>query len=97
MGHYEGSLRLLWEEGSPLQVVLILEDEVLEIHGSGGVIGSWPLSEVAVRGEEDGFRLYIEGEEVILTTEDDGAFALEIGLHAAPPRLRRKMGAALHE
>lgn len=97
MGRYEGSLRIPGEAGSPLQVVLNLEAEALEIHGPGGVIGSWPLSEVAVRGEEDGFRLFIEGEEVILTTEDDGAFALEIGLHAAPPRLRRKMGAALHE
>ncbi len=97
MGRFKGWLRL--PEDDPAQAVHVeidLDEERIAIRSDAGVeIGSWPLADVGVHAEDDGFRLRIEGEHVVLTTEDDGRFALALGMAAGSPRLRRLMGAAL--
>ncbi len=97
MGQFKGSLRLPEDEpGRGVHVEVDLDSERLTIRTEGGMeIGSWPLSEVGVHAEDDGFHLRMEGEYVVLRTEDDGRFALALGLAAGSPRLRRLMGAAL--
>ena len=97
MGHFKGSLRLPEDEpGRGVHVEIDLDNEQLTIRTEGGMeIGTWPLSEVGVHAEDDGFHLRMEGEYVVLQTEDDGRFALALGLAAGSPRLRRLMGAAL--
>jgi hypothetical protein len=81
------------DDDSPLDVVIDLENERMLIRTRSTVLGEWSLSDVGVHSENDGFHLRIEGEQVILTTQDDAGFATEIGLRAASPRLRRLMGA----
>ncbi len=80
---------------SPLDVVIDLENErmLIRTQSTGGVLGEWSLKDVGVHSENDGFHLRIEGEKVILTTQDDAGFATEIGLRSASPRLRRLMAA----
>ncbi len=97
MGRFKGWLRL--PDDDPAQAVHVeidLDDERITIRSEAGVeIGSWSLDEVGVHAEDDGFRLRVEGEHIVLVTEDDGRFALALGMAAGSPRLRRLMGAAL--
>jgi hypothetical protein len=92
---FEGSLRMKGEKSPGVAVTIDLQRGRLAIHTPGGELGVWSLDDVGVRGEDDGFHLRVEGEEVVLTTSDDPGFALAIGLTAASPRLRRRIGAAL--
>lgn len=94
---FSGYLRMTHVPGSGLRVVVDLDSEQVLIKTDTGVLGRWPIAEVGVRGEDDGFHLRIEGEEVVFETEADVAFANAIGLQSASPRLRRRMGAAFHE
>ena len=80
-------------EDEPLDVVIDLENERMLIRSRSMVLGEWSLKDVGVHSENDGFHLRIEGEKVILTTQDDAGFATEIGLRSASPRLRRLMAA----
>jgi hypothetical protein len=43
------------------------------------------------RGRDDGLDIVVNGFAGHLRTENDGRFALEIGLRSAPSRLRRLM------
>ncbi len=92
-----GRLLLRDRERTSVKVTIDIDQERLSLRVGSQLIGSWPLSEVGVRGEDDGFHLRIEGEEVVLTTDDDPGFAKSIGLHSASPILRRRIGGSLHE
>jgi hypothetical protein len=81
------------DDGSPLEVVIDLENERMLIRTQHTVLGEWSLNDVGIQSAHDGFHLRIEGEKVVLTTQDDAGFATEIGLRSASPRLRRMMGA----
>ncbi len=50
----------------------------------GEEIGAWPLEEVHITGLHDGFAFRIEGTPGWVGTDNDGAFASEIGLRWAP-------------
>lgn len=95
MGRFQGSLRLRDEDGPGLSVVIDLEGETLSIRSGESVIGTWPLSDVGIRGEDDGFHLRVDGEEVVVTTDDETGFALAVGLRSASPRMRRRIAAHL--
>ena len=92
MGNYRGRLQISGVADRPLEVSLDLDRESLVMRTSDGEeIGSWPLYEVHITGLDDGFAFRIEGTEGWVGTDNDGAFANEIGLRWAPPRLRRLM------
>jgi hypothetical protein len=92
MQHFNGSLRLPGEIGPGLRVQIDLTDDShLQIAAAQDVIGDWPLHEVGIRAADDGFHVLAEGEEVILRTENDPAFAVAVGLRNAPTLLRRQM------
>jgi hypothetical protein len=95
MPRFRGLLRLVGD--SPLQVVVDVEGETLELRSAGGSLGTWALADIGIRGEDDGFHLRIEGEEFVLATDDDPGFARHIGLQSASPIMRRRIGAAMHE
>jgi hypothetical protein len=95
---FTGALRFPHEEvPRPLSVEIRLDEETILLTAGERVIGVWSLHELPLRATDEGFRLRIEGEDVLLTTTDDAGFALAIGLKSAPPRLRRLMGAALRD
>ena len=95
MSRFEGSLRVVGEPGPGLEVVLDLDEERLLIRSTEHVLGEWHLSAIGIRGEDDGFHLVIEGEEVVVQPVDEAGFALAIGLQSATPRLRRRISAGL--
>ncbi len=97
MSEFRGSFRMAHESGPGVGVVIDLDDEQVLIKSGVAVLGRWPLDEVGIRGEDDGFHLRIEGEEAVFVTADDVEFAQAVGLQAMAPRLRRRLGAALHE
>lgn len=97
MSEFRGMFRMAHDEGPGLNVVIDLEDEQVLLKTGTSVLGRWPLTEIGVRGGDDGFHLRIEGEEAIFSTDEDVAFALAVGLHSASPRLRRRMGAFMSE
>ena len=87
-----GTVRMAGDDAGGVTVRIHLEDETLTLLAAGGAeIGTWPLSEVEVSPQPDGFHLRIEGEEVILTTDDDVRFALALGVATPASRLARVM------
>lgn len=97
MGSYQGEIKLLGEQGHGLPVTIDLNEGRLSIGAPEAEIGSWELEEVRIRAESDGFHLIAEGDEVVIVTDDDAGFAIELGMRSAPPLLRRKMSARLRE
>lgn len=97
MAEFGGRLLLLDGAGTQIRVVIDLDDERIAIKAGTKSIGTWPLSEIGVRGEDDGFHLRLEGEEVVISTDDDAAFARLIGLHSASPIMRRRISGSMHE
>jgi hypothetical protein len=76
----------------PLDISIDLDRESLAMRtADGSEIGAWPLETVQITGRDDGFTFQINGVPAWVRTNDDGAFATEIGLRWAPPRLRRLM------
>jgi hypothetical protein len=92
MQQFNGSLRLMGEVGPGLTVLIDLTDEHrLHITAASDVIGDWPLEAVGIRAADDGFHVLAEGDEVVIRTDNDPAFALAVGLRNAPTLLRRQM------
>lgn len=96
MSEYEGVLRLP-EDESGVRVHLDLEGERILIRAGDMVIGDWNLGDVRITATDAGFRLRVEGEEVVLAVDRDAELAIELGLRSAPPLLRRRMAALLRE
>lgn len=91
MEHFEGRLRLAGEV-APVQVAIDLtDDQHLRISTDNVEIGDWTVGEVAVRAAEDGFHMLADGEELIINTNDDPAFAIAMGIRNAPPILRKQI------
>jgi hypothetical protein len=47
-------------------------------------IGEWPLHEVSIDVETDGFHMKVEGEEFVFTTNQADAFAAAVGIRPTP-------------
>ena len=87
-----GSVRMAGDIGRGVEVRIHLEQETLTLAAVGGSdIGTWPLEEVGIFSKPDGFHLRLEGEEVVLRTEDDARFAMAIGVSTPTNRLARQM------
>lgn len=94
MGAYRGRLEMSEVTDRPLDISIDLDRESLAMTTADGFeIGAWPLETVHITGRDDGFTFQINGVPAFVRTDNDGAFATEIGLRWAPPRLRRLMAA----
>lgn len=91
MEHFNGSLRLAGEI-APVHVAIDLTEELeMRISAEDFEIGHWEIRALAVRAADDGFHVLADGEELILTTDDDPAFAIAMGIRNAPPVLRKQI------
>lgn len=87
-----GSVKMAGDPGRGVEVHIHLEEETLTLIAAGErELGTWPLAEVGISSRPDGFHIRVEGEEIVLHTEDDANFALAIGLSAPTNRLARQM------
>lgn len=92
MSTYSGKLEMSDVLDRPLDIYLDLDQESLAMCTvDGEELGEWPLGDVQITGRDDGFTFRIHGIPAWVRTNDDGAFATEVGLRWAPPRLRRLM------
>ena len=83
LGPLSGMVAFLGEPETAERVTIDLEREVISLSSPRGLIGSWRLDEIDVAVEEEGFRISVEGEQLVLVTNDDRAFAMGVGL--VPP------------
>jgi hypothetical protein len=91
MDHFDGSLKLAGE-AAPIKVAIDLtDDNLMKISADEVEIGQWTIGQVAVRALEDGFHMIADGEEIVIRTDNDPAFALVLGIRNAPTQLRRQM------
>lgn len=94
MGRYTGKIQMSGVIDHPLDIYIDLDQETLAMHTTdGSELGDWSLDSVRITGRDDGFTFQLEGWPAWVTTDNDGAFANEVGLRWAPPRLRRLMAA----
>lgn len=80
-----------------VSVIVDIEAETLSIRSGTNIIGTWPLSQIGIRGEDDGFHLRVEGEELVLVTTDEAGFALAVGMRSASPIMRRRISRSLNQ
>jgi hypothetical protein len=93
--HYIGSLRLAGHV-TPIHVAIDLtDDHHMRITTDDLEIGAWKMGEVSVRAAGDGFHFIADGEELIVTTDDDPGFAIAMGVRNAPPLLRKQISERL--
>jgi hypothetical protein len=90
-----GTVRMMGEAESAIRVEIHLEDEELRLVSTHGELGRWSLSDIGVAAKLDGFHLRIEGEELVVSTNDDARFALALGIRSSSsPRLNRLLAGA---
>lgn len=90
-----GTIRMMGEAESAIRVEIHLEHEELRLVSAHGELGRWPLSDIGIAAKLDGFHLRIEGEELVVSTNDDARFALALGIRSSSsPRLNRLLAGA---
>ncbi|MGD2103078.1 MAG: hypothetical protein PVG83_12675 [Acidimicrobiia bacterium] len=86
-----GNVRMSGDTGPGIGVTVIAEPRRLKLLSGSELVGDWAVSEIGIVALQEGFGIKAEGEEFVLRTDDDVALAEEIGIHAASPRLARRL------
>lgn len=90
-----GTVRMAGETQTGIRVEIHLDKETMSLVSPYGELGTWPLSGMGIASRVDGFHLKVEGEELVLSTNDDVAFALAVGIRSTTsPRLNRQLAHA---
>ena len=90
-----GTVRMAGETDTGIRVEIHLDDETMSLISPYGELGRWPLSGLGIAARVDGFHIKAEGEELVLSTNDDARFALAVGIRSSSsPRLVRQLAHA---
>ena len=89
----KGRVILSGESPPGAPVTVVAKDTRFVIIADSGIVGDWDVRDIGISSRNEGFVLKIRGEELVLTTSDDAAFADELGLATLSPRLARKVAA----
>lgn len=90
-----GTVRMAGEAETGIRVEIHLDDETMRLVSPYGELGRWPLTGMGISARLDGFHIKVEGEELVLSTNDDARFAVAVGLRSAnSPRLARQLAHA---
>ena len=90
-----GTVRMAGETQTGIRVEIHLDKETMSLSSPYGELGTWPLSGMGIASRVDGFHLKVEGEELVLSTSDDVAFAIALGIRSTTsPRLNRQLAHA---
>ncbi|HSM44532.1 MAG TPA: hypothetical protein VK969_05890 [Acidimicrobiia bacterium] len=89
----DGNVRMRGDTGPGVAVRVLAEDGRLRLVAGNELVGDWQVSDIGISSLQEGFNIKAEGEEFILRTRDDVAFAEELGIAAASPRLARRLAA----
>ena len=86
MPTFPGSLRLASDPESRVRAQIEVDDERLVVRTGEEELGNWELAALDFDPTPGGFRMNADGEELILTTGDNPAFADLVGV-TPPPKL----------
>lgn len=89
MAEFQGTLRVVGHYGSDLDASLKVDDNRLVVVAGSQAIGDWPLEELSVVRERDGFHLKVEDGELVLALVDEDGFEQAI-TPKSPKRRRRR-------
>ncbi len=89
----DGNVRMRGDTGPGVSVRVLAENGRLRLVAGNELVGDWRVSDIGISSLQEGFNIKAEGEEFILRTDDDVAFAEELGVAAASPRLARRLAA----
>ncbi|MGH3649411.1 MAG: hypothetical protein ACRDU9_01780 [Acidimicrobiia bacterium] len=87
----DGNVRMRGDIGPGVAVRVLADRGRIRLVSGNELVGDWAVSEIGVNALDEGFNIKAEGEEFVLRTDDDVAFAEEIGVAAAAPRLARRL------
>lgn len=87
LGEFKGQVQVPGMVDWPLSVQIELEGERICITAAGTEIGNWALDEVDIINRDGGFEIAVGGESMLVSTENDGEFALEFGMRRAIPNI----------
>ncbi|MGI8514339.1 MAG: hypothetical protein ACR2NT_04210 [Acidimicrobiia bacterium] len=91
----KGTIRMAGDADTGIRVEVHLDDETMSLVSPYGELGRWPLSGLGISARVDGFHIKVEGEELVLSTNDDARFALAVGIRSSSsPRLVRQLASA---
>lgn len=88
-----GTVRMREDPGDETHVRVEVEGDTLRLRSGDNVLGEWPANEIGIHSLNEGFVVRAEGEEFLLITEDDAAFAEALDLKAVSPRLAKQIAA----
>lgn len=89
----DGNVRMRGDTGPGVGVKILAEEGRLRLISGNELVGDWVVGDIGVNALNEGFNIKAEGEEFVLRTVDDAAFAEEIGIMAVSPRLGRRLAA----
>ena len=90
MGQFDASL-VIPGDSEPLLAILLVEDGRLRIRTDSHDIGDWSLREVTLTSIPGGFRMEVEGEELIVEIDDHDRFNAELTANTKKGRRRRRI------
>lgn len=64
----------------PLNVDVDISEERVALTALGRTVADWPLEQIDIEVQPDGFHLEFENEEIVLSVTDTSGFADELGL-----------------
>lgn len=88
-----GTVRMDGDPGVETHVQVEVDGDTLRLKSGDDLLGQWSIREIGVHALNEGFALRVEGEDLLLITEDDAALAEEMDLKAVSPRLARQVAA----
>lgn len=89
----DGNVRMRGDTGPGVGVTVVADGGRLRLVSGNELVGDWMVSDLGIAALQEGFNIKAEGEEFVLRTADDAAFAEELGIVALSPRLARRVAA----
>ena len=87
MSTFNARLRLPGRSKLPLGVEVDICHERMTLTSGERTVAVWPLVELDVASQSDGFHIKVDGDEVVLTVTESTRFAAELGINERPRRL----------
>lgn len=88
-----GTVRMRDDSDEEIHVRVEVDGGKLRLKSGDDLLGEWPAPEIGIHSLNEGFVVRAEGEEFLLITEDDAAFAEALDLKAVSPRLAKQVAA----
>lgn len=90
----EGKIVIKGDDAPGLSVRIVAGDDHLTIFFADDVIADYEIPRLRINALQEGFAIRAEGEDFVLTADDDVGLAEEFGVVAASPRLARRIATA---